>query len=145
MAAGLIQAGLYRRAKTHPRGGVLVAAAAVGTLCGFVIWVSQPLIQVHQRRWLVPPSPAAVRALAENQVRCAYANGPHWISWHTETIAVYAPIDFDTVRTRGPRECRYLLHDQRRPLNRSAKRFLERRATLVDCDPSYALFRLQLD
>jgi hypothetical protein len=87
----------------------------------------------------------SVHALYANGVRCTYTNSPHWISWYSETIAVYAPVDFDTVRTQGPPECRYFMVDRRRSLTQSAQRFLEIRGEVADRGATHTLYRLRLD
>jgi hypothetical protein len=86
-----------------------------------------------------PPSNEAVDALKNNAIQCVYSNDPYWIPWYADIVAIYSPNDLDEIYTKGPKECRFFIVDERKPY---PKTYLEENASEIEIGENYKLYSL---
>lgn len=127
---------LFRSIPNWIAAGVFVVSLILITLSPVVFRHRLPGFSDHRTH---PPSSSAAGALQDRGIRCVYANNPFWITWYTDMIAVYGPVDPKEMLTKGPPECGYYMADTRYSFPVG---FLRKNAQRLYEDSGCILFRL---
>ena len=115
-------------------------------VCALSILAGRSFITPDVDRPAQLPSQQALDAIRKHEVTCTYSNSPFWIPWYADIVAIYAPIDLSSIKSKGPRECRYYLfiEDPVRRLKPADRRFLRQNGKMIERGKNFALFELDL-